>query len=316
MKKASLISICLFVSLMVFPQTDSVFYEQNIPGSLLKYKMVKVPGGKFLMGSPQNEKGRGVDEGPQLTITLSPFWIGAFEVTHDQFNIFFKDETTPQNSKVDAVTRPSAQYVDLTWNMGREGGFPANSMSQHAALMFCRWLYQKTGIFYRLPTEAEWEYASRAGSLNSFYFGTNEKELENYAWFKSNSDKKYHKVGEKKPNKWGLYDMYGNVSEWTLDQYDSAYFTTIKNKTSDPVIPPATRYPKTLKGGSFLNDKNELRSANRIPSETIWNRRDPQVPKSRWWLTDAMDVGFRIVRPLKQPSKEEAEQFYKLYLER
>ena len=310
MKETGLLGFSLFTSLFVFTQSDSLVYEQGIPGSLLKYKMVQLPGGTFLMGSPQNEKGRESDEGPQKTITVSTFWIGAFEVTHDQFDIFFKDETTPQNSKVDAVTRPSAQYVDLSWGMGRDGGYPVNSMSQDAALMFCRWLYQKTGIFYRLPTEAEWEYASRAGSTDA-----NENELENYAWFKVNSDKKYHKVGEKKPNKWGLYDMLGNVSEWTLDQYDASYFSTIADKTIDPVVPPGSRYPKTLKGGSFLSDKIELRYANRLQSEPSWNQRDPQIPKSRWWLTDAMDVGFRIVRPLKQPSNEEANKFYKLYLE-
>jgi formylglycine-generating enzyme required for sulfatase activity len=310
MKKTGLLGFSLFSTLLVFTQSDSIVYEQKIPGSMLKYKMVQLPGGTFFMGSPQNEKGRETDEGPQKTVTVSTFWIGAFEVTHDQFDIFFKDETTPQNSKVDAVTRPSAQYVDLSWNMGRDGGYPVNSMSQDAALMFCRWLYLKTGIFYRLPTEAEWEYASRAAGTDP-----DENELEKYGWFKNNSDKKYHKVGEKNPNKWGLYDMLGNVSEWTLDQYDPSYFTTITEKAVDPVIPPASRYPKTLKGGSFLNDKIELRSANRIQSEPSWNQRDPQIPKSRWWLTDAMDVGFRIVRPLKQPSKEEADAFYKLYLE-
>ena len=306
---------CLFSSSsLVFAQNDFSSYDQNIPGSLLKYKMIPIAGGEFLMGSPEDEKGRKNDEGPQRTVTISSFWMGAFEVTHDQFDIFFKDETIPQNSKVDAVTRPTAQYIDLSWGMGRGGGYPVNSMSQGAALMFCKWLYQKTGIFYRLPTEAEWEYACRAGSTTPYFFGGNENELDQYAWFKGNSGNKYHKVGQKKPNAFGLYDMLGNVSEWTMDQYDSSYFIKIGNGAHDPVQAHLSRYPKTLKGGSFLSDKSELRSANRLQSEARWNRRDPQIPKSRWWLTDAMDVGFRIVRPLKQPTKEEAKEYYALYL--
>jgi formylglycine-generating enzyme required for sulfatase activity len=266
------------------------------------------------MGSVEDEKNRKKDEGPQRKVTVSSFWMGEFEVTHDQFDIFFKDETIPQGSRVDAVTRPTAQYIDLSWGMGRGGGYPVNSMSQGAAIMFCKWLYQKTGVFYRLPTEAEWEYACRAGSATAYFFGGNENELDQYAWFKGNSDNKYHKVGQKKPNSFGLYDMLGNVSEWTMDQYDSSYFTKIANGALDPIHPPLSRYPKTLKGGSFLNDKSELRSANRFQSEARWNRRDPQIPKSRWWLTDAMDVGFRIVRPLKQPTIEEAKEYYALYL--
>ena len=314
MKNIRLLFISLISSSLVFAQNDFSPYDQDIPGSQLKYKMIPITGGEFLMGSAEDEKNRKKDEGPLRKVTISSFWMGAFEVTHDQFDIFFKDETIPQNSRVDAVTRPTAQYIDLSWGMGRSGGYPVNSMSQGAAIMFCKWLYQKTGIFYRLPTEAEWEYACRAGSATSYFFGENENELDQYAWFKGNSDKKYHKVGQKKPNSFGLYDMLGNVSEWTMDQYDSSYFTKIGNGALDPVQPPLSRYPKTLKGGSFLNDKSELRSANRLQSEARWNRRDPQIPKSRWWLTDAMDVGFRIVRPLKQPTIEEAKEFYALYL--
>ncbi len=287
-------------------------YAQKIPGSAFTYAMVPVKGGTFMMGSPAKEKNRKPEEGPQKQITISPFWMGAYEVTHDQFGIFFKNESLSQGSKVDAVTRPTPQYIDLSWNMGKDGGFPVNSLSQDAALMFCRWLYQQTGIFYRLPTEAEWEYACRAGTQTAYFFGDDPAKLKDYGWFNANSSKKYQKVGQKKPNPWGLYDMLGNVSEWTLDQYSDKYLDTIRNK--DPRVPPASRYPRSTRGGSYMDDATSLRCAARNHSEPSWNKRDPQVPKSRWWLTDGMFVGFRIVRPLKQPSPEEAEKFYTLYL--
>ncbi|HEX5667945.1 MAG TPA: SUMF1/EgtB/PvdO family nonheme iron enzyme [Chitinophagaceae bacterium] len=304
----------LYIPLALSAQNDVSFapYALQIPGSELEYKMVPIQGGSFKMGSAATEKNRKADEGPQKQITVSPFWMGAFEVTHDQFGVFHKDESVSQGSKVDAVTRPTAQYIDLSWNMGKDGGFPVNSMSQDAAMMFCRWLYDKTGIFYRLPTEAEWEYACRAGSQTAYFFGNDPAQLSQYAWFKTNSSNKYQKVGLKKPNPWGLYDMLGNVSEWTLDQYSDKYFDTVD--ANDPLVKPGSRYPRSIRGGSYMDEAAVLRSAARRHSEADWNIRDPQYPKSRWWLTDGMFVGFRVVRPLKQPSKEEAENFYKLYL--
>ena len=287
-------------------------YRQKIPESSHEYAFTPIKGGTFLMGSPATEKNRKADEGPQKQITISSFWIGTFEVTHDQFGVFFRDENLSQGSKVDAVTRPTAQYIDLSWNMGKDGGYPVNSMSVDAAMMFCRWLYEKTGIFYRLPTEAEWEYACRAGSKTTYFFGNDATLLNQYAWTKTNSKGKYQKVGQKKPNAWGLYDMLGNVSEWTLDQYDPEYFKVAEEK--DPLIKPTKRYPRSVRGGSYLDAPVSMRSAARLHSVLEWNVRDPQIPKSRWWLTDGMFVGFRIVRPLLQPSKEEIENFYKLYL--
>lgn len=314
--KSSFFSLSLFLVVsQAIAQTDtSSFkpYKQSIPESALEYALVPIPGGTFTMGSPAAEKNRKPDEGPQKQITVSPFWMGSFEVTHDQFGVFFRDENLSQGSKVDAVTRPTAQYIDLSWNMGKDGGYPVNSMSVDAAMMFCRWLYDKTGIFYRLPTEAEWEYACRAGSKTTYFFGNDPALLGQYAWTKTNSKGKYQKVGQKKPNSWGLYDMLGNVAEWTLDQYNKDYFTLATEK--DPLIKPTTRYPRAVRGGSYLDDASAMRSAARRNSVLEWNVRDPQIPKSRWWLTDGMFVGFRVVRPLFQPSKEEIENFYKLYL--
>jgi formylglycine-generating enzyme required for sulfatase activity len=267
------------------------------------------------MGSSNNEKNRKADEGPQRKVTISPFWMGAYEVTRDEFDAFFKDEGTSENSDVDAITRPSPQYIDLSWGMGKEGGYPANSMSQLTALMYCRWLYNKTGVFYRLPTEAEWEYACRAGTTTAYYFGDDAKDLPDYAWYKSNSSEKFQKAGQKKPNPWGLYDMLGNVMEWTLDQYDEKTLTKITDNASDPKVPfTPLQYPKVVKGGGYLDEPAVLRSAAKVPSDPEWNKRDPQIPRSKWWLTDAPSVGFRIVRPLKQPSANDAQEFFKLYL--
>jgi formylglycine-generating enzyme required for sulfatase activity len=294
-----------------FAQTPTIKSEEILlPGSTQKIKLVKIPGGKFIMG---NNMGK-ANEKPAKQIQISGFWMGAYEITHDQYNIFFRDENLSQGSKLDAVTRPTAQYIDLSWNMGKDGGYPMNSMSVDAAMMFCKWLYTQTGVFFRLPTEAEWEYACRAGNNGAYSFGNNASMLSQYAWFKNNSKGKYQKVGLKKSNNWGLFDMHGNVAEWTMDQYDSSYLSKLSDGVIDPVSFPTSRYPRSIRGGSYLDDAATLKASNRSYSVSNWNKRDPQIPKSRWWLTDGMFVGFRIVRPINQPTAEDAEKFYKLYL--
>lgn len=302
----------LFISSFSIGQSAQFKTEEiAVPDSDKKIKLVYLPEGTFIMGSNTSTK---TSEKPAKTVHVSAFAIGAYEITHDIFNYFYRDENTSQGSKVDAVTRPTAQYIDLSWNMGKDGGYPVNSMSVDAAMMFCRWLYSKTGVFYRLPTEAEWEYAARAGSKTNYYFGNDASQLTQYAWFKNNSKEKYQKVGLKKPNAWGLYDMLGNVAEWTADQYDSAYLKNLTNDTTDPLILPTKRYPRSIRGGSYENDAANLKVYTRQFSDPNWNKRDPQIPKSRWWLTDGAFAGFRIVKPIIQPSAEEAEKFYKLYL--
>jgi formylglycine-generating enzyme required for sulfatase activity len=240
--------------------------------------------------------------------------MGAYEVTFDEYNLFFSDPEFSQNTVADAITRPSPPYIELTLGMGKEGGFPANSMQQYGAIMYCKWLYKRTRVFYRLPTEAEWEYACRAGATTTFPFGNDAAKLDEYAWYAGNSENKYHKVGLKKPNAWGMYDMLGNVGEWTLDQYQPDYYTNLMDAVTNPVRKPETKHPRSVKGGSYMNEAKDLRPANRIMSDLVWNRRDPQIPKSRWWNADAPFIGFRIVRPLVQPTPEEAERFFSNYL--
>jgi formylglycine-generating enzyme required for sulfatase activity len=285
-------------------------YQYTFPETGVSFRMIAVSGGKFIIGS--NAAAREDDEVPQKQIELSPFWIGEKEVTFGEWDLFFKDFDYPQSKKIDGVTRPTAPYIDLTKGMGRQPDHPVNSISQTAAMMYCRWLYTKTGVFYRLPTEAEWEYACRAGTKTDRPFGDDPSKLKEYGFFSGNSNGKFQPVGSAKPNAWGIYDMLGNLSEWTIDQYFSDYYQRIEPK--DPITTPGSRYPRTVRGGSFADDAGELRCANRIPSEAAWNKSDPQVPKSQWWLTDGGFVGFRIVRPTKQPSKEEIEKFYDRYL--
>ncbi len=289
-------------------------YEQLIPGSSVKFIMLPIPAGTFTIGSPAKDKMKEADETPQHTIKLSAFWMGAYEVTFDEYNLFFNDISLSQNIVTDAVTRPSSPYIDMTLGMGKEGSFPANSMQQYGAMMYCKWLYKKTGVFFRLPTEAEWEYACRAGSTSIYPFGDDPSKLVEYAWYKNNSDNKYHKVGQKKPNAWGLYDMPGNVSEWVLDQYQADFYSSLTDNTTNPLRQPDAKHPRTVKGGAYNDEEKDLRSANRLMSDLVWNRRDPQIPRSRWWNADAPFVGFRIVRPLKQPEATEAESFFQTYL--
>ncbi|MHA4811375.1 formylglycine-generating enzyme family protein [Flavitalea flava] len=311
-----------FLVLSVFAQpsvssaTTNVFFgvfEQSIPHSAISFTMVPIPGGSFVMGSPETEKGRRPDEGPAEKVTVDSFWMEEHEVTYEEY-IQFQDEAQDSQPIPDGITRPSPPYIDFTLGMGKTGGFPANSMSQYAAIMYCKWLYKKTGIFYRLPTEAEWEYACRAGSSTAYPKAITEGTLQEYAWFKNNSDNKYRPVKKLKPNAWGLYDMLGNVSEWTLDQYAADYFTRIKNNPANPSLTPVTKYPLTLRGGSFRDEPSALRSAARLASEKKWNARDPQIPRSKWWNTDAPFIGFRVVKPLKQPDAAAADLFFTQFL--
>ena len=296
------------------PDTSFKVYQQTIPGTSLQFSMIPIPAGNFIFGSTDKATVKEKDEQPAHAIRVDAFWMGKYEVTYEEFDAFAKDENTPLNSELDAITRPSPPYIDLTLGMGKTSGFPANSMQQYGALMYCRWLYKKTGVFYRLPTEAEWEYACRAGSTTVFPFGNDAKDLNKYAWNARNSNGHYHMVGQLLPNQWGLYDMLGNVGEWTLDQYDENFYAGLTDSTASPVRLPTARHPRTVRGGNYQDEAKDMRSAKRLMSDPVWNRRDPQLPKSRWWNADAPFIGFRIVRPLKQPGPEEIEKFFQLYL--
>jgi formylglycine-generating enzyme required for sulfatase activity len=234
------------------------------------------------------------------------------EVTWNEFELFMYPEMKKGNTPeiADAVTHPTKPYVEMSFGMGKDG-FPAISMTQHAANTYCKWLSAKTGHFYRLPTEAEWEYACRAGTTTAYSFGDDVSKLGDYAWFAGNSDGKYQKVGQKKPNPWGLFDMHGNVAEWTLDQYSAqGYGAAAAGVIADPWVKATTPYPQAVRGGSWQDDPELLRSAARRGSDPSWKMQDPQLPKSIWYHTDAQFLGFRIVRPLTVPTAEELKNFW------
>lgn len=285
-------------------------YAEIIEHTELTIEMVPIKGGEFLMGSPNDEDDREEDEGPQRSVKVAPFWMGKCEITWDQYDVWNEEvdqrmrkmlsiKPTPRDLAVDGVSKPTEPYTDMSFGMGRED-YPAICMTQHAARTYCQWLSAKTGRYYRLPTEAEWEYACRAGTSTAYSFGDDADELEDHAWFFDNSDS-YHRVGQKKPNPWGLHDMHGNVSEWVLDQYTP--YDSLKESV-DPLAIPKTLYPRVVRGGGWDDDPEVLRSAARKASSDEWKDQDPQEPRSIWYHTDALSVGFRIVRPLTEPSEQ------------
>ena len=291
-------------------------YTENIPATDVKFDMAPIPGGEFTLGSPAGEKGRKDDEGPQAKVKIDPFWMGKHEVTWDEYELWglaldnqrrkMKNEQPTDNDKVaDAISRPTKPYSDMTFGMGKEG-YPAICMTQLAAKLYCKWLSAKTGRYYRLPSEAEWEYACRAGTKTAYSFGDDPEKLDDYAWSTANAEEKYHKVGKKKPNAWGLYDMHGNVSELCLDQYIADRYKQYQGKVVEsPLAVAATAYPHVVRGGAWTDEPPLLRSAARRWSSKDWKQQDPQIPQSIWYFTDADFVGFRVVRPLRTPTPEE-----------
>jgi formylglycine-generating enzyme required for sulfatase activity len=261
------------------------------------------------MGSLDSDPKHKKDEQPPHKVHVDAFWMQAHEVTWDEYRLFMftsqGNTTATKDSVVDGVTRPTRPYVEMSFGMGLNG-FPAISMTQHAANKYAEWLSAKTGEFYRLPTEAEWEYACRAGTTTAYYFGNDPSQLGDYAWFATNAGGKYQKVATKKPNAWGLYDMLGNVMEWTLDQY--APYTAAP--ANNPWVKATTPYPHAVRGGSWNDQADMLRCAARVASDASWKQQDPQLPKSVWYETDAQWLGFRLVRPAKVPP---AEQLYKYW---
>lgn len=306
-----------------------VAYDLIIPKTTIKFRMVPIPGGEFLMGSPATEAGRKDDEGPQRRFRVEPFWMAETEVTWEQYKTFmnlyrsFKEfqgrgeRVVTDENRIDAITTPTPLYEpDFTFEFGSNPQQPAVTVTQYSAKQYSKWMSLMTGQQFRLPTEAEWEYASRAGTTTAWYFGDDAAALKDHAWFADNSDNSGSKlVRQKKPSPWGLYDIYGNAAEWVLDSH-AAYAPgeDILNAATDWVRSDKP-YPRIVRGGSWEFSAEECRSASRLGSDDdAWKEYDPNLPNSPWWFTTdpARGVGFRLIRPAKTVSREAMEEFWKI----
>ena len=274
------------------------------------------------MGSPENEPFRQADESPQRKVTISPFFMGEFEVTWDQYWAFYNEtmsegRTAPEvifanNSRedVDAVSGPTPPFgfPDQGWGMGTR---PAITMTHYAAETFCQWLSLKTGRKYRLPTEAEWEYAARGGTSTPYFFEGSPKKYTNeglmkkifgidttsingYIIYANNSMDKTQEPARVKANPFGLKNMLGNVMEYCADKYKENAYEGFKEGAVDPINQEGTEF--VVRGGNYLDDASKLRCAARGHTENDnWLRTDPQNPKSIWWYSDIKGIGFRVV---------------------
>ncbi len=236
------------------PTTKLEPFAQEIPSAAFKFEMVPIPG--------------------SADGSIKPFWIARTETRWEAFDVYIYhlDEGEDKSDGPDAVTRPSKPYLPPDRGFGHEN-FAALSLSFKNAQEFCAWLSAKSGRYYRLPTEAEWEHACRAGATTTYFFGDDAAQLADYAWFSGNANAAPHAVATRKPNAWGLYDMLGNVQEWCVG----------------PDGKPLT------KGGSYRDAADAMTCAARVPQKSAWNASDPQIPKSQWWLADGPFVGFRVV---------------------
>lgn len=271
-------------------------------------EMIPVEGGALAIGPA----------GEETEVEVEHFWMGKYEITWEQYKQFstevirnLREQDLPGEEALgigaDAISLPSPPYVDMSFGMGTEG-YPAISMTHYAASMFTKWLTAKTGDFYRLPTEAEWEYACRAGMESS------DGDLEPQAWYKENSNRGYQKAGSKEPNALGVYDLAGNIAEWTTDQYHDDYYSKLKEIGNEPVsnpwFKPTQLYPRAVRGASWMDAQDQVSCTKRRASDPNWKMLDPQIPKSLWWHTSAQFLGFRIVRPLQEPTPEEMEEYW------
>ncbi|MEM7314844.1 MAG: formylglycine-generating enzyme family protein [Planctomycetota bacterium] len=307
-----------------------VAYKQVIPGTEIEFTMLPIPGGTYMMGSPDAEEDRQDDEGPQVKVNVQPFWMGKCEVTWHQYQYFMgmydlfksmesnKIRPVTDENRIDAVTVPTPLYEpDFTYSVGQEGNMPAVTMTQYAARQYTKWLSRLVGDMHRLPTEAEWEYACRAGTTTRYSWGDDAEKAEEYCWFFDNSDDLLHPVGTKKPNPWGLHDMHGSVAELCMDQYDGEACKKLAVRAKDGLTAvgsitwPKKIFNRVIRGGHWGSEADALRSAARSHTED-WRTEDPNLPKSPWWFTDeeGQQVGFRLVRPLKPVARDKQEKYY------
>lgn len=292
-------------------------YTEKIPGTSVAFDMVAIPGGDFVMGSPKKEFGRKADEGPLHPVRVTRFFMGKAEVSWDEYLEFFKATSSQgrkeaeENENVDAISGPTPPWgaPDQGWGKGTR---PAITMSWKAADVYCKWLSKVTGKKYRLPTEAEWEYAARGGTKTPYFFegdakkytsegfmkkifGADTAVINSYVAYKGNSQAQTLEPGMVKANPFGLKNMLGNVNEFCLDYYSEKAYAGNRKLLVDPKGPKRGK-EHVVRGGSFKSDAKDVRSASRDFTKTKeWLVTDPQMPKSIWWYSDCVDIGFRVV---------------------
>jgi len=293
-------------------------FTEMIPGSNVSFDMVAIPEGTFNMGSPENEPLRDADEGPVRKVTVSKFWIAKAEVTWDEYLAFFRatgsqgrtEGQVVSSKKTDAISGATPPWgaPDQGWGKGSR---PAITMSWHAANVYCQWLTKVTGKKYRLPTEAEWEYACRGGTETPYFFEGDPKKFTSKGLLKKifrpdtsniasrvvynvNSDFRTAEPSYVKANPFGLKNMSGNVSEFCSDFYSENFYKA--DSTGINPEGPEKGQEHVIRGGSFKSDARDVRSAARdYTRNKAWLVTDPQMPKSIWWYSDCIDVGFRVV---------------------
>lgn len=311
--------------------TYMVPYKQKVESTDISFEMIPVPGGEFVMGSPESESGRSADEGPQFTVKVAPFWVGKTEVTWAEYKTFMKCydiykrlsrqgiRKVKDLSQADALTVPTPLYEPShTYEHGDQPAQPAVTMTQYAAKQYTKWLSGITATQYRLPTEAEWEYAARGGTKSAYSFGDDPASLGDYAAFADNAPDGAPKVGSKKPNPYGLHDMHGSVWEWTVDQFSADGFGNRAGKSltvENAVAWPSTPDMRCVRGGGWQDSADRLRSAARMGSaDEDWKDSDPNVPLSPWWYTTdpARMVGMRVVRSLEPMSQDAIKSFWEI----
>jgi formylglycine-generating enzyme required for sulfatase activity len=304
-------------------------YSHSVEGTEVSFEMIPIPGGKATIGSPDEQPGRSQDEGPEFTVDVEPFWMAKTELTWAEYKTFLKTYDIFKRlsrqgvrkasglDQADAITIPTPLYEpSFTYEFGDDPQQPAVTMTQYSAKLYTQWLSGITGSQYRLPTEAEWEYAARAGTKTAYSFGDDPTELDQYAAFADNCPDGAPKVGSKKPNPFGLHDMHGSVWEWTLDHYASDSYSGRQGKTlsvSEALVMPKEKSSRCVRGGGWQDPPERLRSAARLGSDDkVWKDADPNVPKSPWWFTDdpARMVGMRLVRSAKPLPQEDLKKIW------
>lgn len=321
-----------------FVEVDGKFmvpYKHRIPGTDVEFEMIPVPGGTFLFGGSESDPEKRADELPQVTVEVSPMWVGKTEISWGEYHEYmrmygiFKEfeaagvRVVNEQNIADAVTAPTELYEPThTYEFGDEPQQPAVSMTQYAAQQYTKWLSLLTGVQYRLPTEAEWEYACRAGSDTAYHWGNDVEKLDEYAWYFDNTLDSLPDVGTKKPNPFGLHDMHGCAAEWTVNQYSEDGYGWLaemaagqggKVNALQAVQWPTQASPCVVRGGSWQLDAEDLRCSARLASDDEeWKIDDPNFPLSPWWFTadPARGVGFRLFRSLQPLDQETITKFW------